>query len=68
MFGKKTKEEILKQAKDKLHEMAQTIEVVNTATDENEDIDILMQLYEERKSNDISSQDISDDENNMKTS
>jgi len=28
---------------------------VNTAIDENEDIDILMQLYEEQKSHDMSS-------------
>ncbi|CDW80296.1 UNKNOWN [Stylonychia lemnae] len=62
LFGKKTKEEILKQAKEKLHEMAQTIEVVNQAVEENEDIDILMQLYEEHKSHEISSQEISEEE------
>lgn len=63
IFAKKTKEDLLKQAKDKLHQMAQTIEVVNPVVEDNEDIDMLMQLYEEKESHDISSDEDNSDYN-----
>eukprot|EP00347_Sterkiella_histriomuscorum_P004311 403360932 len=60
IFAKKSKEEIMKQAKEKLHQMAQTIEVVNPSVEDNEDIDMLMQLYEEQKSHELSSNNDND--------
>lgn len=61
-FSKKSKEDILKQAKEKLHLMAQTLEVVSPDEGVNEDIDMLLQLYEEQRSHTLSSNESEDEQ------
>ena len=58
----KTKEELVQQAKEKLHEMAQTLQIVNLNVNDNQDVDILLQLYEDHRSHSVSSnEDFEDD-------
>jgi len=52
----------VQQAKEKLHEMAQTLQVVNPHISDNQDVDILLQLYEDHRSHSVSSNEDFEDE------